>query len=478
MENKKTLKVLLISLCIYILLSWVIVSGSYATGAFSSDGYNPVGVLDIILAPIMLFNQFATTIVPKIDNTYMYFGYGNIILAFITIGMLYGVLNKTGAYHRLIDNMSKKMENSDKFVLIVVTLIYFFISATLRIPLVLFLFLPFVAALLMKLKYNRVTTFTATIGAMLMGQLGSLFSPAISVDGEIYLSLGLNNILPRLVLFVLLLVVLLATLLLKKDNKSDNEEIPLLEDDEEEKSYVPIVISSIVVTLILIVGMFNYKYMFNYDGLTDAYDKVMNTTIAGYPFMKTIMGMIEPFGFFTGFTMSALLIIQILVLKFIYSIDFNKTLDGIKKGIVAMLPVVGLSMISLSLIVLSFNNPSNFVLTIVNKILDLFPDIQTIGVLLSSFIHSLFFVDFDNLVGNLLAPFADVYGSTSSPLSLFMMQVGYGISALITPFSVYLIAGLAYLKVPYTKWFKYILIPLVIIVVLCVATVMVTDYVL
>ena len=110
MENKKTLKVLLISLCIYILLSWIIVSGSYVTGSFSSDGHNPIGLLDIILAPIMLFNQFATTIVPKADNTYMYFGYGNIILAFITIGMLYGVLNKTGAYHRLVDNMSKKMK--------------------------------------------------------------------------------------------------------------------------------------------------------------------------------------------------------------------------------------------------------------------------------------------------------------------------------------------------------------------------------
>ena len=51
MENKKTFKVILILLFIYMLLSWIIASGDFSTGVYTKTGYNQFGLFDFILAP-------------------------------------------------------------------------------------------------------------------------------------------------------------------------------------------------------------------------------------------------------------------------------------------------------------------------------------------------------------------------------------------------------------------------------------------
>ena len=83
MENKKTFKVILITLLVYMLLSWVITAGAFGDEGFVSSGFNQFGIFDFFLAPINLFNYFVSSMTMNIDGYVNSFGYGNIVLAFI-----------------------------------------------------------------------------------------------------------------------------------------------------------------------------------------------------------------------------------------------------------------------------------------------------------------------------------------------------------------------------------------------------------
>ena len=201
--------------------------------------------------------------------------------------------------------------------------------------------------------------------------------------------------------------------------------------------------------------MYNWYYMFNTSALADVYDKVVNANVGNVNLLGKVFGMTETFGAWSGFTMSALLILEMLILKFIYNINFDSFMDGIKKGLNRIAPTVGLAIMSLTLIVVSLKGSDSFVYTIINSILSFsLPD--RISMFLTTFIHSFFVNDYFALASSLANPLSDIVGTRNIDFTVFVMQVGHGLASLVTPFSVYLIAGLAYLHIPYTSWLKHI----------------------
>ena len=329
MENKKTFKVIIITILLYTLLSWVIVSGGFSDDVFASNGFNQVGLFDLLLAPVNLFNYYVVTVTKNITGLVDQVAYGNIIIAFICIGIFYGVLNTTDAYYNLVSDCKKKLyKNRDRFLL-VISAIFCIVSALTGLNLVLFMFFPFVCTLLYKLKFSKLTTFTSTIGAMMIGQIGSLYNPSINGINRVLFQVGLNdNIVSRIILLLILLIILLASLFLSNKKHIKNEQTSLLfeekkVDKKNSKSYVPIIVVTCISTIILVICMYNWYYMFESATITDAYDKMLNTGIKDYKFMKNIFGISESFGYWTGFTMSAFLLLESLIIAFIYKYYFK-----------------------------------------------------------------------------------------------------------------------------------------------------------
>ncbi len=459
MENKKNLKILLLFITIYMLLSWIIVSGNFSNGEFVSNGFNQFGFFDFLVAPFQLFNYFVVTMTKNINGYVNQVGYGNVIIAFIAIGILYGVLNKTGAYYNLIMDIKKKLKNKKELFLLIIAAVYCTISALSGLNLLLFMFMPFVATILAKLKFNKITIFTSTIGAMLIGSIGSLYNPTINGLNRVMFQSGLNsNIASRLILFLMLLIILLASLYLNRHKEvKKKEEILLLETTEKGgRSYIPIIFTTLVTTIILFICMYNWYYMFNTTSVTQAYNTIVNADIKGYNFMQNIFGMSESFGYWTGFSMSALLLLDSIIFAFIYNIKLDKVLEGAKNGITEMLPTIFYSIISLTIIIISLNNGNSFIYSIINNIFKATSDYQIIGILTSSLLHNFFINDYFALLSSISNPLVTVYGYDNINLSLLITQISHGLVSLITPFNVYLIAGLTYLKIPYTKWLKHI----------------------
>ena len=208
MENKKNLKTILIAISIYMLLSWIIVSGSFSDGEFVSNGFEQFGLFDFILAPINLFNNKATLLVQKYNGVVNYFAYGNIVIAIIMIAVYYGILNKIDGYKNLVRTVSSKFKNNRIVLLYIITFVYYLISSLFGMNLWLLLFFPFVCAVFGKLKFNKLTIFTSTIGAILFGQIAAIFNPNINGLGKVLFSKGVFSfIIPKIILALILLFI-------------------------------------------------------------------------------------------------------------------------------------------------------------------------------------------------------------------------------------------------------------------------------
>lgn len=482
MENKKTLKAILITIAIYMLLSWIIVAGYFSDGKFVSTGHNQFGLLDFLLAPLNLFNYYVVTMTKRIDSYVNQVSYGNIVIAFISIGIFYGVLNKTGAYSNLVNSIKNKFKKKENILLYTTAIIYCLISSLTGLNLILFWYFPFICAVLSKLKFNKLTVFFSTIGAMLIGQLASTFNPTINGLNRVLFQTKLTtNLIPKIILLVFSLAIVIITLWLKENKKvKKEEEILLLDEDEKvskkvKKNYYPIVIVTTVVTLILFVCMYNWYYMFGSIKVTNTYYNLYSNGIHGYKLFRNIFGISEAFGYFSGFTMSALLLLASLVISFLYKLKFDTILEGAKEGIKQMIPTVSLSIISLSIIVISLYNSNSFIYAIINNIYKLVGNKIIPGVFLSGLLHNFFINDYFALLSSLTEPLTTVFDVSKINLSLLTAQVAHGFISLITPLNVFLIAGLAYLKIPYTKWIKYAFKTLLILLILSISTLLIAS---
>ena len=127
MKKNSLLKAIGILFLVYVILSWIIPTGYFSNGEFTSNSTIPVGIFDLILYPLIT----ATSSVFILTA-----------LVFIMIGAFYGVLNKTKSYPRLLDNLKSNFKGKEKVVLIVTTVLFTVLSSLTGLTLPLFVFVP------------------------------------------------------------------------------------------------------------------------------------------------------------------------------------------------------------------------------------------------------------------------------------------------------------------------------------------------
>ena len=127
MKKYDLLKVLGITFAIIVLISWVVPAGIYSNGSFTSlDATNPIGLFDLVNIPLLVFNNFTE--------------FGLLLLA---IGGFYGVLNVTGVYPKLVDNVADRWNKKEKKFLIITTVVLSLLSSIIGLINVLFILVPF-----------------------------------------------------------------------------------------------------------------------------------------------------------------------------------------------------------------------------------------------------------------------------------------------------------------------------------------------
>lgn len=473
MKKNKLLKVSLIVIAVLILGSWIIPASIYSNGTFSKIGHEPLGILDIFFAPLQFFNWGMEKTQLSTDGTsILAYSYSSILLVIFTTGIFYSILNKTGAYGKLVKDVVNKFKGSEKLFFFLTAIFFFLFSTFIGTRMLAFILIPFFATVLLKLKHSKISAFVATFFATLLGSIVSITGSDVTGINNVMNDLVWNDYLFfRLLLLLLVFIIFMIYVLKKKEPELEKEDI-VEEMKEGKKGYGPILILSFVFFLFFLIGSYSWYYVFKTTSVTNAYENLMSTTILGYPLSMNLLGMIEPFGYWSGFTVSSLLLVLSAIISFIYSISWNEILECMKDGIKKMAkPAIYVLLAFIPMIMIKkMGGSTTFLTTIIGFLHNSIGKLEVPFTILATAIYGIFIGDYYAVSSLLNGILMTSYQYEVAAVAVLVMQMTHGLICLAAPTSIFLVTGLGYLKIPYQKWLSYIwkLILLLFIVVMII----------
>lgn len=185
MKKHNLFKVIVLTFLAIVVLTWIIPAGGYGSGEFASSGRTPLGLFDLVRTPLIAFANLMQ--------------YGYIVLI---IGGFYGVLSKTGAYASLLEKCSEKI-NGKKFLVAMIVVLAALESLT-GATFAIFIIVPFLASLVLKKGYGKITAMASTVGALLLGSMAATYDYGILGNLTQYLAIEFDaTLIPRIVFFVI-----------------------------------------------------------------------------------------------------------------------------------------------------------------------------------------------------------------------------------------------------------------------------------
>lgn len=511
----KLLKLLGISFLIYVVLSWIIPVGTYSSGELTTNGIDPVGLIDLFNTPIQAFITFIL--------------YG---VVFATIGGLYGVMEKTGALEKVTDGMGKMFKGKERGFLVLTVILFTVLSSVTGLILPLFALVPLFAAVLFAMNYDKVTVLASTVGSLLVGSVASTYGFNITGYTKNLLGLDMNNqIVARVILLVVLTSALIAVVLLssKKTVKKEIKEAKINEKEKEVKevktsktsdtktvkkttkvaskdnkkapkktsaktgskssskkkttksksntkafavskpvkkvsskskiSAVPLVIIFVLMLILCLVGMYNWYYSFGIEVFSDIHTAIMDVQIKDFPIFEHLLSGISELGYWSNIEFTGAMIIASGVIAWIYKLsleDFvNSFISGVKKWLPTAIYAALASVILYILYQASYSGTGTLVDTINAKVFELTDGFNVLTTGFASLLGSFFYNDLYYLLAS-LSTFVSGFDAVSLSIAGVLIQSVYAIGMLIFPTSVVLIAGLSLFDVSYKQWMKYI----------------------
>lgn len=186
MKKHNIVKVVLITILVFLLLTWII-PAAYYSGQYTEQGRVQMGLFDLFNYPLTALS---------------YFGY--ITFFIILVGGFYGVLYKIPAYRTFLDKIVEKVEGKEKIALSAIIVILALAVSICGIQIGLALFIPFIVALVLLMGYDKIVAAFVTVGSMSVGLIGSTY--AYSNVGILSSALGLEFDYEIGVRFIILLI--------------------------------------------------------------------------------------------------------------------------------------------------------------------------------------------------------------------------------------------------------------------------------
>lgn len=458
MKKNSLLKGILIAFILVIVLSWIIPTGIYSNGTFTKGDVIPVSIINLFRLPVMTIQTF-------IQYT----------ILFLSIGALYGVLNKTGVYDNIVSGISKKWKGKEKALLIVVSICYALIGSLTGLSTVAFLLLPFVAAILLVTGYDKMTALLATIGALLVGEVASIFG--FSGAGYIINIFSIkmaDEVITKVVLFIILtgLYLFFITKNAKLNKTKKEEYIPFLINDKvNKKSKMPLIVTGIIFIILVFIGTYNWYYGWGIEAFAKLNEKLNSIVIGDYPLMANLLNGISTLGYWGNYELAVAVVIITFIIAWIYNVKMDELLDGAKKGIREMLPIAFYATLCNIVFTVMLSNSGNMFATIANYFAGLkstfnIPVISAITVSGAFFYNDFYYLLYN--VSSILTAYEAVY----YPVTGVLITGLYGIMMMFLPTSIMLIAGLRYFGISYTEWlkkiWKYLLEALVVLILIVI----------
>ena len=454
MKKHNALKVVIITLLLFALLTWILPCAAYQT-EYTELGRYQIGLFDVL--------SFQSTVLG-------YFGY--VALFILVVGGFYGVLYKTGAYRRVLDSLVKKFKGKELICLVVIMALFAFLTSFAGLQLALLMLFPFVISLVLMMGYNKLAATAVTAGSVAVGLMGTTFSYNTTQVLLQYLSVELTDLIWAKIILLVLGVVLLALFVFKfgkkastkkVDNKDDfiPEEIKVVKTkgkDKDKKHTLkvwPLVVILDLILIVTILGFIPWNGAFGITLFEDVTTAITEFELFGFPIFGKILGSVSPFGNFTLLELITLMLLAIVIIKFVYKIKWDDVFDGFGKGVrKALVPALIVILIYTCLVLTTLDA---YQLVIYKFILGLTKGFNIFTTGLVVLISSIFNGDPLYAFYSVLPYFVSVVTDTNNyQLIAVIFQAIYGIVTLVAPTSIPLMLTLAYTNTSYKDWFKYI----------------------
>ena len=158
MKKHNTVKVVLITIFVLLLLSWIF-PAAYYSGQYVDQGRVQMGLSELFNYPMTAVSYF-----------------GHIAVLIILVGGFYGVLYKIPAYRTFLDKFVSKFEGKEKFLLAIISIILAFGVSFAGLQVGLILFIPLFVSLILLMGYDKMTAALVIVGSMAAGFIGSTYS--------------------------------------------------------------------------------------------------------------------------------------------------------------------------------------------------------------------------------------------------------------------------------------------------------------
>ncbi len=261
MKKYHTLLVVAITILVVVLLTWILPI-TYFQGELVAGERVQAGIVSTFTYSLFTFYNFIY-----------------VFLGLLLVGGLYGLLNKVPAYRVLLDKIVKHVKNHKVLYLILTVLLLSIIVAFTGFTYEMMVFLPFIAAIVLLLGYDKIIAAMVTVGSVSVGIIGSLFSKTVVgklnsvLEGTTYNDL----IIPKVIVLVLCvaLLVVMTIIRAKKDGANEIVEesflVPKKVIDKKVKVW-PLAVISIIGTILMVLAAIDwsgaFKVVFFNDALT------------------------------------------------------------------------------------------------------------------------------------------------------------------------------------------------------------------
>ena len=223
--------------------------------------------------------------------TYGLFTFYNFIYVFLgllLIGGFYGILNKVPAYRILLDKMVKHIKNHQVLYLILIVLVLSISVAFTGLTFEMLVFLPFIAAVVLMLGYDKIIAAMVTVGSVSVGVIGSLFSKAIVGKlNDVLESTTYNDlIIPKAIILVVCAIVLIVNIIIKarksevKESIDESFLVPKKVTSKKVKVW-PLATIAIIGTIVMLLASIDWSGAFKVAFFSDAL-----TTIKSWPILS------------------------------------------------------------------------------------------------------------------------------------------------------------------------------------------------
>ena len=427
-KEKSLYKILTIAILITVVLSYIVPGTTMNYGSVSKGTQMPIPFADVFTNGITSLSAFLTT-----------------FIYVLVIGAFYAVLHKTGKYDTLVNNVAATFRNKGLCIVLVVLGLGLATMFTGEMFSML-IFVPFLISVVKRLGYSKETAIASTIGAILLGNAGSLFT----YYSNQMLSLTVkDNVMPKLTIALVGLVALIAFILVFGERPSSTKDLK----KENNGSVLPLHIIMIGLFILLVLGFVNWNGYFGFKGFDTFLENIRKSQIAKVSVFDALVGKsVVAFGSWQPFNAAVLFTFVTVLIGLIYKVGINGFFESFAKGLKKAFPYA--MIVILANIVLVNVYSSGIFYTMVVGLTKKSVSILTGTV--TSILAAFFYPDYAYSTQFTVTALTATKATDYQKLFAVLYQAVYNVFLLVSPTSILLLLGLKYTDTRFKDWMKYI----------------------